>query len=397
MKILLISSFLPYPLYNGGHVRLYNLLKELSSRHEVTLVCEQRSTQTQEDINSVKKFCKEIITIPRRKQWSTHNLLKTAISTYPFLLTGHTLPQMKTVLRRLLSEKKFDVVHIETFYVYQNLPKTYLPTVLVEHNVEYHVYERFAKNAPLLARPLLQVDIEKIKHWERLFWRQATKLVAVSESDKKEMKREDVVVVANGVDLQAFPFKKSPSTKKEKTVLFMGDFKWIQNRDSALFIIKKVWPKIQSDLKYQNPDAKVKLWIVGKHVPDSLKELGLKDIIFDENAPDKTSEIYKKADVLLSPIRVGGGSSYKILEAMASGVPVVTTELGVKGLNATLGKEALGGETPEELAHAVTRLFEEKETYEKVRKEARTLIEKKYSWKEIAKILEGVYKDACTD
>lgn len=397
MKLLVVSSFLPYPLYNGGHVRLYNLLKELSSRHEITLVCEQRPFQTQEDINVIKTFCKDVITIPRRKQWSMQNMLKTAISTYPFLLTGHSLPEMKVALKRLLSEKKFDVIHIETFYVYQNLPKTYLPTVLVEHNIEYHVYERFMRNAPLLARPLLQVDIEKIKHWEKLFWRQATKLVAVSEADKKEMKREDAVVVANGVDLQAFPFKKSIGNKKEKTVLFMGDFKWIQNRNSAMWIIKEIWPKICVKREPLSGKEKLKLWIVGKNIPDSLKQLGSSTIIFDEHAPDKTSDIYKKADVLLSPIRVGGGTSYKILEAMASGVPVATTELGVKGLGATLEKEALGGETSEDLAQGVIKLFEEKETYEKIRKQARELIEKKYSWKEIAKVLEGVYKDACTE
>src|ERR1051326_5282452 len=143
MRILLVSSYLPYPLYSGGHVRLYNLIKELSLKHTITLVCEIRGYQTQEDMKEVKKFCEQIITVPRKKQWSIHNVFKTGISRYPFLLTGHTLPEMKKEIVKLLNEKHFDVIHVETFYVFQNLPKTYLPIVLAEHNIEYLVYQRY--------------------------------------------------------------------------------------------------------------------------------------------------------------------------------------------------------------------------------------------------------------
>src|SRR5579872_7306592 len=154
MKILVVSSYLPYPLFSGGHVRLYNLLRELSVKHEITLVCEMRSHQTQEDTAAVKKFCKEIHVVERRKQWSPGVIFQTAISSLPFLLAGHNLPEMKKILTRLLASKKFDVIHIETFYVYQNLPKTTVPTVLVEHNIEYKVYARFEKTAPIFVKPL---------------------------------------------------------------------------------------------------------------------------------------------------------------------------------------------------------------------------------------------------
>ncbi len=394
MRILIVSSFLPYPLYSGGHVRLYNLIKELGKTHAITLVCERRSYQTQQDIDEVKKICKDVVTVERKKQWSVNTVVKTAVSTLPFLLVGHNLPEMKKDIVAVLREKQFDLIHVETFYVYQNLPKTYIPVVLAEHNIEYEVYERFMKKAPAFVKPLLAVDIQKIKYWEEKVWKQVTKLVAVSEEDKSKMNREDVVVVPNGVDLETFPYKKKVSEKKEKIVLFMGDFKWIQNTDAAEFIIQKIWPLIRNESESGKGKQQVKLWIVGKHIPEHLKKLSSKDMIIDEKAPDKTSEIYKKADVLLAPIQVGGGTSYKIIEAMASGVPVVTTPLGVKGLGAKPGTHALVSESAESLAKDVGTLLEDKEVYEKVRLQARDFIEKKFNWKTIAKTLEGVYTDA---
>lgn len=396
MKILVVSSFLPYPLFSGGHVRLYNLLKQLSKHHEITLVCEKRKHQTAEDIAAVKKVCKEIYVVDRKKQWSAEVIFQTAISPLPFLLKGHELPEMKTILEKLLAEKQFDIVHVETFYVYQNLPETTIPTVLVEHNIEYKVYERFVQAAPIFLRPFLQIDVEKIKYWEKQYWQKATKTVAVSKVEAEEIGR-DTLVVANGVNLNDFPYKMPPRSslaqgKKEVTILFMGDFKWIQNRNTVQWIIKEIWPLIVSRLK--DNDVQLKLWIVGKNIPDNIKKFASSSVVFDEHAPDKTSEIYKKADVLLSPIRVGGGTSYKILEAMASGVPVVTTQLGIEGLEATRNKHALVGETSEQLAKHVVSVVTDRKQYADIAKQAREFIEKNYSWEKIAQDLEHVYESS---
>lgn len=404
MRILIISSFLPFPLHSGGHVRLYNLIKELSKDHKITLICEKRDYQTQKDIVEVKKICEDVITVERKKQWSGSNVVKTAVSAFPFLLVGHSLPEMKNRIVDILKNKKFDIIHVETFYVYQNLPKTYLPVVLAEHNIEYQVYEKFMRKTPVFVRPFLSVDIQKIKYWEEKVWKEVAKLIAVSEQDKVVMKRSDVVVVPNGVDLGSFPFKKKILEKKvpkkshssgrlaEKTILFMGDFKWIQNQQAVKFIISEIWPEIESRIK--NQELCLKLWIVGKHIPENLKKLQTKTIIFDEHAPEKTSDIYKKADILLAPIQVGGGTSYKIIEAMASGVPVVTTPLGVKGLGAKPGNEGLVSERAEDLAEDVVSLLNDNILYEKVRTNARKFIETHFDWKVIARTLENVYRDA---
>ncbi|MDE2025643.1 MAG: glycosyltransferase family 4 protein [Patescibacteria group bacterium] len=388
MRILIVSSFLPFPLHSGGHVRLYNLIKELSASHKIDLVCEKRDFQSEKDINEVQKFCEEVITVDRKKQWSVENILKTSVSTYPFLLVGHTSPQMKQKIVSLLNTKKYDVIHVETFYVYQNLPRTYIPVVLVEHNIEYLVYKRYMDVSPVYMRPLLSLDIKKIKKWEEYFWKKATALVAVSQKEKEQMTRPDVYIVPNGVDIQTFSPKKKTYNRKAKYVLFIGDFKWIQNIQAVQFILQDIWPRVQME--------NTKLWIVGKNMPESFKAMGDKRVIFDSDATDETWKIYQKADVLLAPIMVGGGTSYKILESMASGTPVVTTRLGVEGIGAKHDKHALVGKTADELAGFVEKFLTDSAFAKNIAMNARALVEETYSWKKIAKSLEDVYKNVTT-
>ncbi|QQG40437.1 MAG: glycosyltransferase family 4 protein [Candidatus Levyibacteriota bacterium] len=398
MKVLVVSSFLPYPLFSGGHVRLYSILKELYNKgYELTLTCEKRSYQTDSDIKEMEKICKKVVAVSRQKQWSVKNILQSGFSSYPFLLIGHTQKEFQQEIKNILSKEKFDLIHIETFYVMQNLPAISTPTVLVEHNIEYLVYQRYVQNVSVLLRPLLMLDILKMKYWEKYFWKKATKLVAVSDEEKKLMSRDDVMVVPNGVDLQRFKINDLRfKNKKENTILFIGDFKWMQNRDAVEWILKEIWPMINLKLKTKN--LKLKLWIVGRKIPESIKKLtNDSDVIFDENAPKETSEIFNKADLLLAPIRIGGGTSFKILEAMASGVPVVTTSLGIEGINAENNKETIIANTTENIANDVVSLLENSEKYQMIVKNARALIEEKYDWKKIVKKLEAVYGSAVGD
>ena len=399
MKILIVSSYLPFPLTNGGHIRLFNLIKQLSMMHEITLVCEMRQSQTKEDISEIKKYCKQVITAPRKKQWSIRNIIKSGLSNKSFLVTGHTNDILRNQIKELLVRNTFDVIHVETFYVMHNILKTRIPLLLVEHNIEYLVYKRFADQSSLLIRPLLNIDVYKLRKNELDAWKRSSKLITVSQEEKDEMKKAGVVVVPNGVDLLSFPFNK-PSTKNyhsmarhlslpEKELLFIGDFKWIQNRDSVQWIIRDIWPYL---LRAVGDEIKIKLRIVGKNIPDNIKKLNTYDSIsFDENAPKETHKIFKKSDHLLAPIRIGGGTSFKILEAMASGVPVVTTKRGIKGFEDVNDNHILVAENTQDIVDKTARLLRDEQLYAHISANARKLIEDKYNWEAIARRLDAVY------
>lgn len=404
MKILLISSYLPYPLYSGGQVRLYNLIKELSQKHEITLICERRPTETESDVAEVAKICHELITVKRKKQWSLGNILQSSSSSHSFLVTGHTLPEMQRKIKECLDKSAFDLIHVETFYVMQNVPATSIPIVLVEHNIEYKVYERFKNNAPLLLQPLLAIDIAKIKKEEKACWKRAASVVAVSKDDQMVIQAVglDAEIVSNGVNTEQFAFKNAQalSIQKNKKILFIGDFKWLQNKDSVTFIIKEVWPLIQeqmadgADSRIRKMQNEMKLWIVARKIPESIKRLtDDPDVLFDEKSSVKpTPKIFQEATVLLAPIRVGGGTSYKILESMSSGTPVVTMLLSANALEAKDAEELMIGNSAEELATKTVQLLKDQGLHDRMSKKGRAFIEKRYTWKEIARALDEVYR-----
>ncbi len=388
----MVSSYLPFPPFSGGHIRLYNLIKNLSENHEITLVCEKRSFQKEEDVREVEKICKKVITVERRRQWSAENIIKAGFSKDPFLVIGHTNSQLKLAIQDELVREKYDLIHVETFYVYQNLPKVSIPVVLVEHNIEHMVYQRYVKLANPLLKPFFYLDVLKLKKKEEEAWKKADKLIAVSKEDKRIMKRTDTAIVPNGVDTDTFVFRSFQHLPLEKRILFIGDFKWIQNKDALEFILKEIWPTLNLKLRTEGVREDIKLWIVGKNIPEDLKNLAkAKNIILDENNKEETPLIFRQSYILLAPLRVAGGTSYKILEAMSSGTAVVTTNLGIVGLEAKNNTHVLSGETPFQLADSVCNLLLDHSLYKRITLNARKFVEEKYDWKKITKKLEEVY------
>ncbi len=393
MKILMISSYLPYPLFDGGTIRLFNLIKQLSTKHEITLICEVRPHQNRDDSKEVEKITEKVITIPRKKQWSAQNILKAGFSSDSFLIVGHTLPEMKKVIDNELRTKTYDLIHVETSYVMQNLPPTTLPVVLVEHNIEYLVYTKFMDKAPLPLRPFLKIDIAKLRKQEEAFWRKASQVVTVSDGEKKIVEKTGIKAktVYNGVDLSNFPFKDVVKSLEgdKKQFLFIGNYKWLQNRDSARWILQEIWPKIK-----EKAVGEVVLRIVGRDMPEDIRNWKDESVIIEENSGRKTQEIFAESFALLAPIRIGGGSQYKILEALAVGTPVITTTLGLSGLDVKKDADLLVADNASDLSEKALALLSDEKLYKHLATSGRKQIEEKYDWGKIAITLQEIYQEA---
>lgn len=395
MKILMLTPYLPYPLFSGGQIRSFNLLKNLALKHQITLFSLIKNDEEKKYVKELSAFCQEIRVFKRsEKPWTLQNILKTGFGFFPFVVVrNHSKEEEKAIIQKI-GREKFDLIHAETFYVMPHIPKTTIPILLVEQTIEYLVYQHFVDTFKLVFfRPFLYFDVLKIKYWEKHFWQTAKKVVAMSTDDKELMEKVDpnldIDIVPNGVDIEEFKIISQELRIKKKvnpTILFVGNFKWLQNREAAVLLAKEIWPLIVKRI----PQAL--LWIVGLSPPDEIKKLERKNIKISGNVEDIRTA-YNAVDVLLAPIYGPGGTRYKVLEAMASGLPVVTTTIGIEGLEAVDREEVIIKNDSVGLAEATVSVLQNEDLRRKLIINARCLIEKKYNWQKIAGDLDRIYRE----
>lgn len=206
MKILMLTPYLPYPLLSGGQIRTYNLLKQLSKKYEITLFALIKDDTERQYVKELEKYCSKVQVFKRsRHPFTLSNILKTAFSSYPFLVIRNHVPEVIKAVKKELQNETYDVIHAETFYMMPHIPKTDVPILLVEQTIEYLGYESYAHGAPAYVKPFLNIDIKKIKKWEKHYWKKCTMLITMSDEDKEYISSyikdvDKIKVVANGVD-----------------------------------------------------------------------------------------------------------------------------------------------------------------------------------------------------
>ena len=389
----MLTPYLPYPLLSGGQIRTYNLLKHLQAKHDVTLFSFIRKDEERQYLPELQKFCRQVVVFKRRPAWSLSNVLLAGFSAFPFVMISTYLSKtVRQAIATAINQEQYDVIHAEPFYMMPNIPKTNIPILLVEQTIEYLVYQKYADDFsfwPL--KPLLYIDIIKLRLWEQYFWRQATRLVAMSDQDRQIMLKatggaKHIDVVANGVDASYFNTVKHQADKTP-TILFVGNFKWLPNKDAATFLAREVWPLIKHQL------SRARLWIVGANPTAEIKALGKIPGVTVKGEITDIRSAFARASVLLAPIRNGRGTKYKVLEAMAAGLPVITTPLGIDGLDVTPGQHALIATTASGLAAETVNLLKTESLGEKIAIAAKNLVTQKYNWSIISQNLDRIYQE----
>jgi len=391
MRILMLTPYLPWPLNSGGQIRTYNLLKNLAHKHEISLFSFIRDDDERKYIGKLKPYCRKILLFKRTQSpWAIRNILLAGLTPYPFLVCIYLSKAAKDALKQELDNEKYDIIHAETFYVMPNIPATEIPTLLVEQTIEYLGYQTYtAQTAMPFLRPMLYIDVIKLKFWEKLFWKKADHLVTMSAEDRDWIKRmvpqAQVSTVANGIDVEYF--KDTPVKRpKTPTVLFVGNYKWLPNVDAAKYIAYEIWP----DIHRQIPNSELK--IVGRDATDAILKLNKIPGVKVIGEVGDIREALGSAHVMLAPIRNGRGTRYKILEAMAAGLPVVSTSLGIEGIRAKDGVNALIRDSKEELVQATVELLKNPELAKKLATNGKKLVDNNFNWEKISTDLDVVYQ-----
>lgn len=389
----MLVPYLPTITMSGGQTRWYNIIKYLAKNHDITLFSLIKDETEKKFIPELEKYCRKVRVFKRPKNpWSLKNILLSVFGPYPLLVIRNQSLEEKRAIKEELLNEKYDLIHTETFYVMPHLGKTKVPTILVEQTIWHEVYKHYVvNNVPWLLKPFFMQDVLKIRFWEKYYWSKADRLFAVSDEDRLVMKRvlplKDVGVIPNGVDCSYYSKKKTIKAKPERILYGVTNFEWLQNQEATEILVNKVWPIVKKSL------PQVKVWIVGRKIPMWLKKKSQQnqDIEITENIPD-ARDAYIKAAVMVAPIKGSGGTRLKILEAMASGLPVVSTSIGVAGLGVESGKQVLIADTINSIADKTVWMIENKKEAQKIGKNATAHVKKYFDWESIVKLHEPVYQ-----
>lgn len=392
MKILMLTPYLPYPLLSGGQIRTYNLLKKLSHKHQITLFALIKNEDEKQYVKELEKYCHKVRVFKRsEKPFTLKNIFKTIFSSFPFLVIRNQAESSLEAVKKEIAKENYDLIHAETFYMMPHIPACQIPIILVEQTIEYLGYESYAKKAPFFLRPLLNIDVKKIHHWEKHYWQKAKRLIVMSEEDRqfigKELNKEKIDVVANGVDTKWFA-QKPRSLSQRPTILSVGTFKWLPNIEAVDFLVEKIWPLIKQKV------ANAQLLIVG-NAPTN------KVIAYGKNDPQITvagriediRDAFQSAHVLLAPVFSGKGTRYKILEAMASGTPVIASKIAVEGLNIRDGQDVLTSNDAQTLADLTVQVLSDKNLWQTLSANGKKFVGQHYDWELISQELDKIYQE----
>ncbi|MFH0979498.1 MAG: glycosyltransferase family 4 protein [Candidatus Roizmanbacteria bacterium] len=396
MKILMVTPYVPYPPSSGGQIRTFNLLKHLSEKNEITLVALYKNETEKKYYSYLKNFCKKIYLCQRpEKPWTFKTIFNTLFSFSPFLVVRNFSEEAKDMISKLLNQEHFDVIHAETFYVMPHIPQTKIPIVLVEQTIEYNVYKHFVNSLPLYLRLLLyfDIDIYKLKYWERFYWKKANIVVAVSSPDEKIIKKEEseikTSIIPNCVgDEMIAPVLQNKDIEKP-VIFFQGNFFWLQNVEAAKFLIEKIYPLLMKN------NSNISVVIAGQNAKKIgfIKETNIKIVDIASDDVKTVKKMFQEATLFIAPIFGPGGTRLKILAAMGSGIPVIATSTGVEGLDVKNKEHILIAHSPAQFVNEIIDVLSNKLLYKKIQKNAYLLVKEKYQWKTIAQTLESVYKN----
>ncbi len=392
-KILMITPYIPRLSQSGGQNSSFYSIKYLSPKNDITLIC---LSPDEEGLNDVKQYCSKVVVVKRGKTWDPKKVFLTGLSPYPFLVMKHINKNFRLAIKNELDHNKFDLIHCDCFYPMPNIPKTKVPIVLVDLTVEYNVYKHYVETVTgwkKLFKPILWLDVLKLKYWETYYWKNTHTVVAFAHEDQQLISkitgRTDIQLFQNGVDNKFF--ESTPKTPRSSfpSILFgISNMKWMQNRESVEMIMKDSWPEIKKTI----PNAK--LYIIGRHAPDYYNHYRSPDVIIEEADFDGESHdpmyYYQYCWILLAPMGSGGGTRNKFLEAMACQLPIVTTPEGMGGIKIKNYQESIVCNYSDVGKNAIN-LLKDNQKRNAMGKAANKLIAQNYSYQNSVDGLNKIY------
>jgi glycosyltransferase involved in cell wall biosynthesis len=400
MHVVIIDGDVSYPATSGKRLRTLNLMLQVAKRHRITYV--GRCAGDSEEARAAPAFLRahniEPILVPHpvpHKRGATFylRLFSSLFSTRPYSVTSHHSEPMRRVVAELARKGRVDIWQLEWApYMATIDPSLPGPRVVIAQNVDTLIWQRYYENEPnFVKRAFIKTQWQKFQRFESEAFRQATRVVAVSEEDaqliREHFGQPHVDVVDNGID-RAF-FEGVKGQRDPARILFLGALDWRPNIDAVGLLLDKIFPRVRA----QEPSAK--LLIVGRHPSAALVERMRQTPGAELHADVADVRPYLGASgVMAVPLRIGGGSRLKILEALACALPVVSSRVGAEGLMLKPNEDYVQAEE-EAMADALIHAIRNPGMMQALADHGRRLVLDTYDWSVLAKKLEASWEKAC--
>lgn len=388
LRILFVCPYIPYPPSHGGAVRMFNLIKQLGMEHEVYLLSFVENEQELASLEQLRGICRDVKLILRRESWRRDNVLW--LKPQSSLNEFYSL-EFKRTLQQMVDKYDIDIVQYEYTQMAQyveNFPRA--KNVLTEHDVTFVTRYRYFRMVPWSKEKL-----KAFMRWAAMYVyeldisRRFDLVLTVSTKEKELLllydKRLRVSDAApTGADT-GFYRPEDRTAVEPKSLLFVGFFKHIPNVEGILYFCREIYPLVKQKV------PEVRLYVVGANPPPEVREFAQDPSITITGFVDDLRVYYAKASVFVVPIKRGAGTRVKIFEAMAAGIPIVSTTLGAEGIAVTPGRDIMLADTPVEFAESVTKLLNSPELQGGMAREARETVVSNYEWENIATRLADEY------
>ena len=418
MKILFLSQIIPWPLDAGPKVKTWNVLQRLRQQgHEIVFFSFVREEE-KKYLSHIEKNFLSVYTVPIRRSRiaDIYYFARSIMSGRPFLVERDDFLKMRTLIREILAQEHIEVIHADQLtmvqYAYnQRFPKNKHkqvdrgntpPYVIFDaHNAVWTILDRMAQTASFWLKPFIRFEMKKVLAYEGALVQNVDCTLAVSKIDRQALRVahnsyieehtgdvDNINVIPIAVNTQRL----SPVTHNTDSlnILTIGSMHYPPNADGIRWFINEVYPIILKEI----PQAT--LTVVGKNPPADIIKTSQE---FGENIKltgyvEELDPYFEHAAVEVVPVRAGGGMRVRLLEAFSKGMPVVTTTVGLEGIEATDKVHVLVQDTPIDFAQAVVALLRDEQYQKLLGKNARELVVTQYDWEVALKKLDSVYSEA---
>lgn len=387
MHILWLKTELLHPVDKGGRIRTYHMLRELKARHRITYL----TLDDGADPGAAERageYCDRLIRVPFRatRKYTPRfyaTLAMQLLLPLPYTARKYRSSRMRDAVADVLRQGDVDVLVCDFLAPSVNVPDGVgCPTLLFQHNVEAVIWQRhYAVARNPLKRWFLHSEWRKMRAFERRECARYDAVVAVSEVDRATIAREYHVSTAHavptGVDTEYF--KPTGNVRADPlNLIFTGSMDWLPNQDAVRFFAREILPRVRA----QVPD--VTFTVVGRNPGPDLHALARAHDIRVTGRVEDVRPYLEAAALFVVPLRIGGGTRLKIFEAMAMGLPIVSTTVGAEGLPVRDGVHLVLRDDPAAFAGAVTRLLQDPISARALASRGEALVRERFSWSAVA-------------